>query len=98
MKKLRLDKQRTPLRLEDSSFNKSSDCLDSSEIGLEDDQLLPGSELYSHQGESDKPESSSTLNEDYSDCIVEDSQDSSGMHDDIPSTCSPSTFVLPEAH
>ena len=86
--------QQMPLHFQDLALNKSSDSLDSLEIGLEDDQLLPEFELCSHQGKSDKPESSSsTSNDGYSDCIVEDSQEWSGMHDDeIESTCSPSSF------
>ncbi|XVF67282.1 hypothetical protein PTKIN_Ptkin10aG0108300 [Pterospermum kingtungense] len=81
--------QHTPLHFEDSAFNKSSDCRDSTVIGLEDDQLLPELGLYSHQVESNKAESSSTSSQGYSLCIVEDSQESSGMHDDIESTYSP---------
>ena len=81
--------QQMPLHFEDSAFNKSSDSLNSSEIELEDDQLLTEFEVSSHQGETDKTVSSSTSNEGYSDCIVEDSQESSGMHDDIESSCSP---------
>ncbi|XP_021290650.1 probable ubiquitin-like-specific protease 2A isoform X3 [Herrania umbratica] len=78
-----------PLHIEDSAFDKPSD---SSEIRLEDDQHLPEFEVCSHHGKTDEPESPSTPNEGYSDCIVEDSQGSSGMHDDIESTCSPSSF------
>ncbi|XP_022744686.1 probable ubiquitin-like-specific protease 2A isoform X2 [Durio zibethinus] len=74
--------QQTTLHFEDSAFNKSSDSRDSSEIGLEDDQVLPDFESYSHRGGNDKPESSSTSNEVYSDCIVEDSQESNGVHDE----------------
>ncbi|XVE93620.1 hypothetical protein REPUB_Repub01dG0209700 [Reevesia pubescens] len=82
-----------PLHFEDSAFKKSSESLDSSEIGLEDDQLRPEFEVSSHRGETtDTTESSSTSNEGYSDCIVEDSQESRGMHDDIESSCVLSPF------
>ncbi|XVE49475.1 hypothetical protein DITRI_Ditri01bG0085200 [Diplodiscus trichospermus] len=84
--------QQMPLHSGDLDFNKSSDCLDSSKMGLEDDQLRPVFEVSSLQGDTDENVSSSTSNEGYSDCIVEDSQESSGMHDDIESTCSPLDF------
>ncbi|XP_022725960.1 probable ubiquitin-like-specific protease 2A [Durio zibethinus] len=84
--------QQKPLHFKDSAFNKSSDSLDSLAIVLEDTQPLPEFEVSSHVGETDKTVSSSTSNEGYSDCIVEDSQESSGMHDDIENACSPFYF------
>ncbi|TYH77963.1 hypothetical protein ES332_D04G192100v1 [Gossypium tomentosum] len=77
--------QHIPLHVEDSDFNKLSDSPDSSEIRLDDDD-----QVSNHGGESNKTISSATSNEGYSDCIIEDSQESSGMimHDDIASTCS----------
>ncbi|KAK6253321.1 hypothetical protein QUC31_015041 [Theobroma cacao] len=81
--------QQMPLHIEDSAFDKPSD---SSEIRLEDDQHLPEFEVSSQHRKTDEPESRSTPSEGHSDCIVEDSLGSSGMHDDIESTCSPSSF------
>lgn len=77
--------QHMPLHVEDLDFNKSSDSPDSSEIRLDDDDLVSN-----NGGETDKTISSATSNEGYCDCIIEDSQESSGiiMHDDIASTCS----------
>ncbi|KAK8476490.1 hypothetical protein V6N11_021020 [Hibiscus sabdariffa] len=78
--------QHSPLPVEDSTFNKSRNSLHSSEIGLEDDQVLPDLEVSStYGGETVATISSENSNEDYSDCIVEDSQESSGIiiHDDI---------------
>ncbi|GMJ03471.1 Arabidopsis SUMO protease 1, SUMO PROTEASE RELATED TO FERTILITY1 [Hibiscus trionum] len=78
--------QHLPLHVEDSVFNKSNNSLHSSEIGLEDDQVLPDLEVSStHGGETVETISSENSNEDYSDCIVEDSQESSGIiiQDDI---------------
>ncbi|KAA3463559.1 putative ubiquitin-like-specific protease 2A [Gossypium australe] len=77
--------QDMPLHVEDSDFNKLSDSPDSSENRLDDDD-----QVSNHGGETNKTISSATSNEAYSDCIIEDSQESSGMimHDDIASTCS----------
>ncbi|OMO85248.1 Peptidase C48, SUMO/Sentrin/Ubl1 [Corchorus capsularis] len=90
--------QQNPLHFEDSAIDSCGVSLDySSEMRLEDDQHLPELEESSHQGKTDKPESCSTSNEGYFDCIVEDSEESSGgiMHDDedIQSTFSPSSFL-----
>ncbi|KAL4352969.1 hypothetical protein GQ457_06G003230 [Hibiscus cannabinus] len=78
--------QHSSLPVEDSAFNKSGNSLHSSEIGLEDDQVLPDLEVSStYGGETVATISSENSNEDYSDCVVEDSQESSGIiiHDDI---------------
>ncbi|KAG8500399.1 hypothetical protein CXB51_004270 [Gossypium anomalum] len=77
--------QHMPLDVEDSDFNKLSDSPDSSEIRLDDDD-----QVSNYGGVTNKTISSATSNEGYSDCIIEDSQESSGMimHDDIASTCS----------
>lgn len=84
--------QQTPLHFEDSAFNKSSSSVDSAGIWVQDDLLLPELEISSHQGDTDKTVYSSTSKESYSDCIVQDSQESNGMDDDIESTCSPVYF------
>ncbi|GMI74651.1 hypothetical protein HRI_001134200 [Hibiscus trionum] len=84
--------QKIPLHFEDSALQKLLDSLESSEMGLADAELLPEFEVSSQQVESDKPEHCSTSHEGgSSDCIVEDSQESSDIHNDIEfeSTCSP---------
>ncbi|KAH1040315.1 hypothetical protein J1N35_042058 [Gossypium stocksii] len=65
--------------------SKDVSVLDSSEIRLDDDD-----QVSNHGGETNKTISSAISNEGYSDCIIEDSQESSGMimQDDIASTCS----------
>ncbi|MBA0739001.1 hypothetical protein Gogos_012306 [Gossypium gossypioides] len=80
--------RKIPLHFEDSAFNKLIDSLDSSKLGLEDYEVLSEFEVCP------QPEHSSTSNEGSSDCVVEDSQESNGIHDDIEfqSTCSPTSF------
>ncbi|OMO63498.1 Peptidase C48, SUMO/Sentrin/Ubl1 [Corchorus olitorius] len=93
--------QQNPLHFEDSAIDSCcGDSLDSSSEMRrleEDDQHLPELEESSHQGKTNKAESCSTSNEGYFDCVVEDSEESSGgiMHDDedIQSTFSPSSFL-----
>ncbi|TYI37458.1 hypothetical protein ES332_A03G212400v1 [Gossypium tomentosum] len=80
--------QKFPLHFENSAFYKLIDSLDSSKIGLEDYEVVSEFEVCA------QPEHSSTSNEGSSDSVVEDSQESNGIHDDIEfqSTCSPTSF------
>ncbi|PPD68119.1 hypothetical protein GOBAR_DD35005 [Gossypium barbadense] len=78
--------RKTPLHFEDSAFNKLIDSLDSSKLGLEDYEFLSEFEVCP------QPEHSSTSNEGSSDCVVEDSQESNGIHDDIEFQSTPTSF------
>ncbi|TYH85228.1 hypothetical protein ES332_D02G250900v1 [Gossypium tomentosum] len=78
--------RKTPLHFEDSAFNKLIDSLDSSKLGLEDYEVLSEFEVCP------QPEHSSTSNEGSSDCVVEDSQESNGIHDDIEFQSTPTSF------
>ncbi|XP_038992413.1 probable ubiquitin-like-specific protease 2A [Hibiscus syriacus] len=71
--------QHSPLLVEDSAFNISSNSLHSSE------NLMDLEVSSTHGGETIATISSENSDEDYSDCVVEDSQESSGIliHDDI---------------